>query len=298
MNGDTEQAYHERMLRVLVHIQQHLDDALRLEELAAIAHFSPYHFHRVFRGMVGESVMEHVRRLRLERAALRLKQTDAAITHLAFEAGYETHEAFTRAFRRLFDASPSQYRERHQVTPAPRVRSGVHYVPDGKLRDFTSAREESDTMDVKLLKMDPMRVAFVRHTGPYQEVGEAWGRLCGWAGPRGLFGPQTRMLGLCHDDPEVTPPDKIRYDACMTVGPNVQAEGEVGVQETPGGEYAMTVHQGPYENLAKTYAAVCGQWLPQQGREPKSGPSIEIYLNSPEETKPEDLVTEVYVPVS
>ena len=81
-----------------MHIQHHLDEAVSLDELAALAHFSPYHFHRIFRGMVGESVMEHVRRLRLERAAHRLKFSDEPITRIAFEAGYETHEAFTRAF--------------------------------------------------------------------------------------------------------------------------------------------------------------------------------------------------------
>ena len=141
-------------------------------------------------------------------------------------------------------------------------------------------------MDVKLTKLEPMRVAFMRHVGPYTEVGETWGQLAAWAGPRGLFGPQTRCVGLCHDDPEVTPPEKIRYDACLTAGPQVQPEGEIGVQETPGGEYAMAVHHGPYENLAATYATICGQWLPQQGREPKSGPCLEFYLNSPQETAP------------
>ncbi|HRX85905.1 MAG TPA: AraC family transcriptional regulator, partial [Phycisphaerae bacterium] len=87
MNGATERDYQQRMLRVLVFIQQHLDEALRLEDLAGVANFSPFHFHRIFRGMVGETVMEHVRRLRLERAAQRLRQGDQPVTRLAFEAG-------------------------------------------------------------------------------------------------------------------------------------------------------------------------------------------------------------------
>ena len=103
MKSETQQTYQERILKVLVYIQNHLDETLSLEELAGVAHFSPYHFHRIFRGMVGESLMEHVRRLRLERAAHRLKFTDSPVTRIAFEAGYETHEAFTRAFRALFD---------------------------------------------------------------------------------------------------------------------------------------------------------------------------------------------------
>src|SRR5438067_4236130 len=133
MKSETQQTYQERILKVLVHIQNHLDETLSLEELAAVAHFSPYHFHRIFRGMVGESLMEHVRRLRLERAAHRLKFTDFPVTRIAFETGYETHEAFTRAFRALFAESPSGFRALHQALPYPETASNVHYDPAGKL---------------------------------------------------------------------------------------------------------------------------------------------------------------------
>src|SRR5262245_8168875 len=119
MNTATLRDYQERILRVLVHIQCHLDHALDLEKLAAIAHFSPYHFHRVFRGMVGEPVKEHVRRLRLERAAGQLKATDRAVTQIAFDAGYETHEAFTRAFRATFEESPIEFRRSHRAIRLP-----------------------------------------------------------------------------------------------------------------------------------------------------------------------------------
>lgn len=297
MKPVTRQTYHERMLRVLVHIQNHLDEALSLEELARVAHFSPYHFHRIFQGMVGETLMTHVRRLRLERAAMRLKAGDQPVTQIAFEAGYETHEAFTRAFRAMFDASPTEFRQLHQpieMGPAP---SGVHFSPEG-LNTFQPQETGGSKMEASIKRLDPMRVAFVRHTGPYHECGQAWQQLCGWAGPKGLFGPQTRMLGLCHDDPQVTPPDKVRYDACMTVDGSVEPEGKVGVQEVAGGDYATALHQGPYENLAQTYAQLCGEWIPAQGREIAGAPSVEVYLNDPNTTPPEQLRTEVHVPLA
>ena len=108
MKPDTERDYKERILKVLIHIQEHLDEPISLEDLGRVAHFSPFHFHRVFRGMVGESVKEHVRRLRLERAAHRLKFGEEAVTRIALDAGYETHESFTRAFKSLFGESPSE----------------------------------------------------------------------------------------------------------------------------------------------------------------------------------------------
>ena len=297
VRAETEQAYRERILRVLVHIQGRLDEALSLDELARIAHFSPYHFHRVFRGMVGESLMEHVRRLRLERAADRLKRTDQPVTRIAFDAGYEAHEAFTRAFRAMFGESPSRFRGIHQPIPYPGCPSGVHFDPNGRVERFEPSHEGNRAMEVKIKTIEPMRVAFVRHVGPYEQVGETWNKLCAWAGPRGLFGPQTVMLGICHDDPEVTPTDKIRYDACMTVDAPFEPEGEVGVQDIEGGEYAVVTHHGPYEKLSETYAQLCGQWLPSSGRELRSAPPFELYHNSPHDTAPDDLLTDIHLPL-
>src|SRR5512142_3223270 len=125
MRTATAADYQERILRTLAYIQAHLDDALDLDDLARVACFSPYHFHRVFRGLVGEPVQEHVRRLRLERAAWHLKLQDAAVTDVALAAGYESHEAFTRAFHAMFKTTPTQFRAAHQS--APESPSGVHY---------------------------------------------------------------------------------------------------------------------------------------------------------------------------
>src|SRR5437763_8103743 len=150
MRSQTEQAYRERVLRVLVYIQNYLDEALALDELAAVAHFSPYHFHRIFRGMIGESVKEHVRRLRLERAAHRLRFTGQPVTEIAFDAGYQQHEAFTRAFRAMFEQSPKEFRKRHRVVsygPAP---SGVHYQAEGELAGFRSLQRNEAPVAVQV----------------------------------------------------------------------------------------------------------------------------------------------------
>ncbi len=297
MKPQTEKDYKERMLRVLAHIQQNLDEALSPEDLAAVAHFSPFHFHRIFQGMVGESLMAHVRRLRLERAATRLKHSDQPVTQIAFEAGYETPEAFTRAFHRMFGNSPTRFREIHQPLPMPDVPSGVHYAPGGGPSDFTATRRDS-AMEASVKKIDEMKVVFIRHVGPYNDVGPTWERLCKWAGKKGLIWWKPTMLGLCHDDPAITPPDKIRYDACIVTKKEVEPEGEVGVQTIAGGDYAVAIHRGPYEKLGETYAALCGQWIPGQGREIAAAPAFEIYKNSPHKTKPEKLVTEVHVPLA
>jgi AraC family transcriptional regulator len=296
MKPETLESYTERLLKVLVHIQNHLDEELSLEELAAVAHFSPYHFHRIFRGMVGESVREHVRRLRLERAALRLKNGREPVTSLAFDTRYESHEAFTRAFTALFGVPPSVFRRNHRSLQFPQVPSGVHYTPSG-VPTALHLSLGGGPMDVRVETLPPQRVAFMRHTGPYREVGATFGRLFAWAGQRGYLSPQTRILGLAHDDPEVTPPERLRYDACMVVDDGFAGEGEVGVQEIAGGDYAATVHQGPYHRVAETYHRLCGEWAPQSGREIRSAPTFGVFLNDPNSTPPEELRTEIYLPL-
>ena len=290
--------YRRRILLVLVHIQQNLDAALSLDELATVACFSPFHFHRVFRALVGESVRQHVRRLRLERAAQRLKHTDQPVTRIAFEAGYETHEAFTRAFHRSFDCSPSKFRADADATARIRAPAQVHFVAADAPESlaFDPLRTE-EGMNVEIRTLEPSRVAFIRHVGPYDQVGDTWERLTDWMGAECLFGPDVKLFGMCWDDPEVTPADKIRYDACVTVDDSVAPTGEIGINTLPGGRYAVMLHEGPYDKLGDAYAALMGGWFPEQGLVPGDPPSMELYLNDPHSTEPEDLLTEICMPI-
>ena len=273
MKASTEQDYHERIVRALLYIQEHLDDELELEQVAREAAFSSFHFHRIFRALVGEPLQTYVRRLRLERAARNLKQGAAPVTEIALEAGFETHESFTRAFGEMFGASPSAYRAGYRPPDYGDVAAEV--------REFPAER-----------------LVFLRHTGPFHEVGAAWGRLMTWAGMRGLVGAATKWIGIVHDDPDVTPAEKLRYDAALTVNRAVEPEGEIGVTQFPAGSYATITHRGPYEQLGGSYQRIYGGWLPKSGYRLRDVPAFEQYLNSPQNAQPEDLLTVIHVPVS
>jgi AraC family transcriptional regulator len=287
MKPSTEQDYHERIVRTLVYIQQHLDDVLQLDQVAGVAAFSSFHFHRIFRGLVGETMKEHVRRLRLERAARDLKRLDEPITQIALQAGFETHESFTRAFGDMFGLSPSAYRTAHRNESGTQLDdvSGFH-PPD-----------YGDVPPVEVKDLPAMSLVFLRHVGPYNQVGATWGRLMTWAGMRGLLGPNMKLLGIVYDDPDVTPPDKVRYEAAVTVSSVVEPEGEFGVMEFAAGNYGVITHRGPYEELGKTYQKIYGGWLPKSGYDLRDVPAFEQYLNSPQNTKPEDLATLIHVPL-
>lgn len=288
MRPPTETSYQERIREAVAYLESHLDESLSLDELARVACFSPFHFHRIFRGIVGESVAEHTRRLRLERAARRLRSGAPDILSLALDAGYEAPEAFTRAFQSRFGVSPSAYRRARRTPPA--------FQPEPATR-ATDLREEILPMEVRVMNLEPIRVAYIRHVGRFHGVGQTFGQLAGWAGPRGLLGPSSRWLAVWLDDPEVTAPEKIRGDACVTVREGVSAEGPVGIREIPGGEYAMFTHHGPYDRLTDTYARFCGEWLQHSGRELAEAPPFEDYRNNPQTAVPEDLLTDIYLPL-
>jgi AraC family transcriptional regulator len=289
MANGTRQSYEERILRVQLYIQRHLDDQLSLKDLARVACFSPYHFHRVFRGMVGESIGEYLRRLRLERAAGQLMYTACPVTELAFDAGYETLESFSRAFRRAFDVSPSEYRQRHQSSEAAQA------VPESTEYSLILRHPRGDSMDVRIEQFAPLQVAFVRHIGPYAECGAAWEKLCSHPAVQAAMNEETLAVGISYDDPDVTEGGKIRYDACVTVGDDFRGRDGIDTQQVDGGDYAVMVHKGSYDGLHDCYRWLFGKWLPDSGREAKSAPSLEIYRNSPDKTPPEELVTEIRV---
>lgn len=295
---EPREIYHERIGSVLDHILRHLDDDLSLDRLARIAHFSPFHFHRIFTGMVGESVMALVRRLRLERAARQLADSPRPVIEVALNAGYETQESFTRAFRAAFGLPPGRFRKEGEPALVLAAPSAVHFDRQIPLGIFAPPPAGDLTMNVRIERRDPIQAVYLRHVGPYVEVGETWGRLCGLAGPRGLMSGPVSMFGLSYDDPAVTPPEKLRYDACLRVDGEVSVDPPLALQELPPGIFAVTLHQGPYEELARTYAELYGGWLPGSGREPREGATMEIYLNDPCSTAPQDLRTEIWAPIT
>jgi len=280
--------WHTRIDRARRLIEDRLDEDLSLEDLASAAHYSMFHFHRLFRARTGETVREHIRRLRLERAAYRLTQGDDGILGIALDAGYESHEAFTRAFKARFGIAPSVFRdERRRVQDE---------------RSQTARPQQKETaVDVRIEKREPARIAFVRHTGPYDKVGEAWGKLMKWGWTKMMFG-KAETFGLCFDDPDVTPAERVRYEACMVVDAKTKPKGDVELRDIGAGSYAVGLHEGPYDRIGNSYAQLLAEVSshPIDGRNWKLGdpPALERYLNDPRKTKPDELKTEIWMPVS
>ena len=150
-------------------------------------------------------------------------------------------------------------------------------------------------MNVEITSQPEVRTASLRHVGPYNLISEAFGRLGAIAGRAGLFGPGTTMLAVYHDDPETTAAAELRSDAALTVPQGRPIPDGLKELVIPAGRYARTTHIGPYEKLPDTWGRLMGEWLPRSGQRLGAGASYELYRNNPMDTKPEDLITELYV---
>lgn len=287
----TRSDYAMRLERVFRWLADHLDDTLDLARLAEVAAMSPYHFHRTYHAMQGETAAETVRRLRLHRAAVELITGELPVPRVARRAGYGSQEAFTRAFKAAYGVPPARYRASFVPSPTP---GRSHKTGPTAAED---AMDTTTTYLATIRETPVLRVAALAHHGEYMNIGSTFERLMAIAGGQGLLGPWTRSFGIYYDDPASTPRDALRADACVTLPDDKTPSGELQVREIRGGRYAVTLHVGPYAELHFPYTWLYGTWLPTSGEEPAHAPSIEEYLNDARVVPPSELRTEIWLPL-
>jgi AraC family transcriptional regulator len=288
--------YHERILRVLTHIQEHLDEALGLEELAMVACFSSFHFHRVFAAMTGESIADHVRRLRLERAALELRSGAKQVIQVALDAGYEAHEAFTRTFKAAYGVSPAKFRRATEPIAILAAPSGVHYRPGVPLTTFNTNHITTKIMKVITRKIKPMHVAYLRHVGPYEDTRKTWIDLHARLSADKQIRKRSVYIGMGHDNPAVTPAAALRYDACITVDEKYQPKKPVKLQTIAGGDYAVAKNC-PVGKIKDAYQYLYAKWLAQSSRELRPVPSFIVFADTNKGVAPGKWRVDIYMPL-
>lgn len=283
---ETLEAYRDCIRKTLAYLEANLSVVPTLDELASVGGFSPFHFHRIFRAFVGESVASHVKRLRLERAATHLRHSKRTVLDIALDAGFESESAFAKAFKKRFKMAPGFFRRSGNVTITPN-------------RKIELIMQTKSVAPEAIENFDPVSVYFVRKQGPFEESAEkAWAALMPFLYGNGLVTENLRCFGISPDNPTITEPDKLRYEATATVEVEHPLEGDVETKEIGGGRWARFLHKGPYEKLEETYNAIFSGWLPESGEKLRDVPPMEEYLNrDPRRTKPENLRTMIYIPV-
>lgn len=272
--------YETRVLRVIEHVHANPAEQLDVERLAAVAALSPFHFHRVFRALTGETLAGMVRRVRMDRAAVALTHGTAPIAEIAAAVGYPNVASFTRAFSEVHGMPPGAYRER------------------GKYRATTmtiSTGVKTVTHPVTIRTETPRKLAGLLHTGPYPEVGAAFDRLWATLSARSLAEQTKGMAAVFHDDPSAVAPEALRSHAGVFVDAGFPTEPPLEMLDLPGGRFAVMRYTGPYSGLTAAYDAFYCDWLANSGEEPGDAPVFEVYLNSPADTPPDALVTEIWM---
>lgn len=279
--NDIRHSYAARIGRVVDYLHDHIEDELNLDLLADVAAMSRWHWHRVYTAMQGETVAATVRRLRLSRAADRLANSDTHIGEIARRAGYTTAEAFGRAFKQSYGMTPGAYRE-----------GGSHAL-------FKAANRTSDAtgFPVEIVTLPAMHCASVPHRGSYMAISRAFERLFATAVPAGLVTLQSQMIGVYYDDPDAIDVDDLRSAACIAVADGIVLPSGLEPVDTKGGAFAKLSYRGPYADMRDAYRWLMGVWLPASGHEAANGPMLEEYLNSPADTAPPDLRTDIFLPL-
>jgi len=293
------QEYVGRINRVIDYIRRDITGDLRLEALAQVANFSPYHFHRVFKATVGETVNTFIRRVRIQRAASQLiYNPKKSITRIATDCGFSSPSSFARDFRQAYGMSASQFRAGGQDSIV-KVREtlsqeGAEFAENPVPRNDWTPME----FNVEVKVMPEFHVAYIRHVGRYNRIGASFERLMRWAGPRGLLRfPETSVIGIYHDSPDVTPVDQLRSDACVTVPVGTSVEGEVGAMTIPGGKFAVAHVEIDRTQYVEAWDRLIGDWLPRSGYQPDDRLCYELYLNKPEEHPEKKHIADICEPI-
>jgi AraC family transcriptional regulator len=273
--------YRRRMTRVVDFLHQNLDTNIRIDDLADIAHLSPYHWHRIYTAMQGETVANTLKRLRLERAADSLANSSTGIRTIAQKAQYSTPEAFGRAFKSAYGMTPAAYRDR------------------GSHNEFKNANLVGDyaRFEVNIEALGFSDCAVVPHTGSYMQINHAMGVLFGALAEQQLLDENSAMLAVFYDDPELTAEAKLRSAACSPVGAGVTLAPPLEMTTLYQADYAKLLYTGPYADMKDAYQWLYGTWLPNSGQTVADAPAVECYLDNPQDTPPNKLRTLLCLPL-
>lgn len=314
------QEYTARVNRAIDYIENNIDGGdLTLKKLSSVAGFSPFHFHRIFAGMMGETLNQFIQRIRAEKAAMLLViNPKKNMTEIAFDCGYSGSAQFSRAFREKFGKTPSEWRKeklyaddessinknKSKISKKKSSSGKEEVFLHGYDAENNSRRKKMPTIkpsSIEVKKFPDMTVAYVRHVGPYKGNPDLFekliSRICSWAGSRELLKPDTKLIAMYHDNPDVTEENKLRVSVCLTMPDNVRVDSEIGKMKIEGGSYAVAHFEINPDEYEQAWAWVYGTWLPESGYQPDDKPCFELYGPDPKEHPQGKHVVDICVPV-
>ncbi|MBI2785580.1 MAG: AraC family transcriptional regulator [Legionella longbeachae] len=278
--------YERQLKKVIEFIGKNLDnEKLNLSQLSEVACFSKYHFHRLFTAYTGLSLLHYIRWLRLKRGAHQLiVNKEKSIIEIAINAGFESHESFTRAFKQTCGLTPSEFRAKSswQAWEQP---------------PYCLPKHGEIIMNVTIKNIKARRLAVLEHYGDPEKVGESVNKLINWAKaqPINLKPKAGEAFGFGYDDPKTTPAAEFRFDLGITIPEQLKLEGDIVEKRLPAGRYATAIHNGSRANIGDTIYGLYRDWLPKSGEELEDLPCIFCYYNFDHEVAETELITECWL---
>ena len=283
MKNITYNDYVQRINKVVAYINNHLDETLDLKKLANEAALSDFHFHRIFRALKGEAIGGYITRLRLEATARLLRYTALTIEEIAFNIGYETPASLSKAFKKQYGISPTEYRTNKDT-----------YIMKKEIINPDLALKAP-----KIVTLEPKNLIYVALTGTYGSLdyGKAYEQLWAVIKAQKLFTKGIESICISYDDPKITEGSLQRSDVCLAIHKPATPQEEVSCKTLAGGKYAVFFYQGSYENLSQVYDTAV-RWVIDHEYTLREEPFFEKYLNDARRTPKEKLKTEIYIPIS
>ena len=284
--------YKARIDRVLQYIDINLTNKISLADVAEVSHFSAFHFHRIFSGIVGETVNDYIARRKLECAVnLLVFKKDLSITQVAFDSGFSSSANFSKAVKLHFGFSPSEIRNPDKIKDSKIGKISSKYGKAFNPFDLYPNRITNDVMNdshlkdidmsIEVRELSRQRVCTFSSQGGYapEAIYGAWDKLINWAGNHGIKPEQQQRFAFAYDNPVVTPIDKCRYDASIVIEDDMPVNLPFETSEIPAGKYAVLYYKGSPEETLKAQMSIYSDWLPNSGFEPDDFPLLENYLN-------------------
>ena len=283
MKNITYNDYVQRINKVVAYINNHLDETLDLKTLANEAALSDFHFHRIFKALKGEAIGGYITRLRLEATARLLRYTALTIEEIAFNIGYETPASLSKAFKKQYGISPTEYRTNKDT-----------YIMKKEIINPDLALKAP-----KIVTLEPKNLIYVALTGAYGSLdyGKAYEQLWAVIKAQKLFTKGIESICISYDDPKITEGSLQRSDVCLAIHKPATPQEEVSCKTLAGGKYAVFFYQGSYENLSQVYDTAV-RWVIDRQYTLREEPFFEKYLNDARRTPKEKLKTETYIPIN
>jgi AraC family transcriptional regulator len=299
-----DQQHIERIHRVVRYIEQAIDKEMPLEELAKIACFSPFHFQRVFSEVIGETPKQFIKRLRLEEAARIIAfHPEESILSVALQVGFQSLEAFSRAFKNHYAVSPDTYRKSSENERISITQASYRQIPslDQPLREqpsSSSAIQDVEHLKVEIVRRSARQCVYLKTTLESPQLIDAtFARIRKWSHVRELVSDNAIPFGIIKDYPIFTALDRCRFFACMDVEGPATTSGLVGYLELPEARYAAFTLKGGLQEIITASRFLVHTWLPENGYRIKLDPVILNPLKDPFSTPFNENVFCIYLPI-